>query len=1237
MKHPRPFIWKSLVRSFGGRHAGGFSLVISLSLMVLLTLLAVGLLSLSTISLRTSARDDLLGTARANARLSLMLAIGQLQEELGPDCRISAPASIQDRDAATPDADQVAHPLYLGAWDSWDTWLTDRKTLSKGGSIALQDTYNVGRHDELFRRWLVSHPEPDATAQRQAAVDRSASLPTVEIVGKGSVGSAPEGIVNVPLVPFSKEQPGAIAWWTADESLKARMDLEERGSDADWQLAQVNSSAAGRTGIEMLDGVSALETDPSVIGKLLDEPTLVAALGEKADPTKPRHFHNLGGHSLGLLANVRSGGMKGDLNLLFEHDQIPTEFNKANLFGSRQFDAPIRPMVGELAKIKPQNPYVAPVSWRQLREYYRLYRNFGGTDSVGRALQWNGGTPSTRRYLVGRKSHAHILDIPDAAGYARQPVLLKQTWIIATRAEPAAAGGTPGTYDYYLVGVPVFHLWNPYNVPMTIGSREMSVVGGIDLATTLRYRLYRGTQMVADQPFSLSAEGSPFGYSLYQVRPTESGGSDMVFQPGEVRVFTVESGVGAGTKEFEAIPGYRPLADTSAVRGLQLKLSALAGTGSGRPSVALGFANDPVRRNDNYWWGNSPSGVTVGMYQMNSAGFGVVDESGRLVTGSGSHEATVYGAYSIDWLTAAEKQAWIVPDSAATRAEWNLGSTRPQPVAIISLTAKGAETFDFDDSASSYAGDFRNRTWLHAPPTRLSHYLVNPGPLARASSAYQVYFRAVNGDQETSQYVQVDGKRGYYGGGSNPGHGQTHVPVYELPTAPATSLAAFAGMRVDHARALVMQHQDSGVTPGGSPYPMYNLKHIAHGGGDFGAGLSNSHAHPMIPGNRVYMRNPLGTDQGHPDGGFQGTNLGAFDDYWDHLFLANEGLWDSWFMSSLTAESTRGRLGKNLSMVARSVFDGSAKLPHRNLQPYLGADSPADVAGSLTGRDGWRNLAPHLTVKGAFNVNSTSVEAWTAQLMGLRHRQVPTLDATTLRSGMVDGGDRVLLSRFRLANGSEEGTGAGDEMSWRGIRFLSDEQIEKLAREIVRQVKLRGPFLNLSEFVNRRLSTGELGVTGALQAAIDADEFEAGYNGSGSSSADSINGAFKGGDDMISTLVASYPNPLAARGSRFAGAPGYVMQSDLLQGLGSSLTVRGDTFLVRGYGDARDSADKVVARAWCEAVIQRLPEYLDPTNSPQTPVRLANGNVNTQLAELNRRFGRRLKVTSFRWLSSEEI
>jgi type II secretory pathway pseudopilin PulG len=69
----------------------GFALVVTLSLMILLTILAVGLLSLSSISLRSSNQSAAMGIARAIAKMTMLLALGDLQKQLGPDPRVPLP------------------------------------------------------------------------------------------------------------------------------------------------------------------------------------------------------------------------------------------------------------------------------------------------------------------------------------------------------------------------------------------------------------------------------------------------------------------------------------------------------------------------------------------------------------------------------------------------------------------------------------------------------------------------------------------------------------------------------------------------------------------------------------------------------------------------------------------------------------------------------------------------------------------------------------------------------------------------------------------------------------------------------------------------------------------------------------------------------------------------------------------------------------------------------------------
>ena len=74
----------------------GFALVATVSMMVLLTLVAIAMLSLSTIEQRSSggSANEADRMARANARMALMIAIGELQEAAGPDQRVTATASI---------------------------------------------------------------------------------------------------------------------------------------------------------------------------------------------------------------------------------------------------------------------------------------------------------------------------------------------------------------------------------------------------------------------------------------------------------------------------------------------------------------------------------------------------------------------------------------------------------------------------------------------------------------------------------------------------------------------------------------------------------------------------------------------------------------------------------------------------------------------------------------------------------------------------------------------------------------------------------------------------------------------------------------------------------------------------------------------------------------------------------------------------------------------------------------
>jgi hypothetical protein len=1249
----------------------GFALVVTLSLMILLTVIVVGLLALSSISLRNTGQAEHLSVARANARLALMLAMGELQKQLGPDQRISAKAEILDENPATEKIDGVAHPNYLGVWDSWNTWLTDKKLTDTNKSLAIQDTYQRGRAPSLFRAWLVSHP---AAAKYETAPSAKETPDMVVLCGEKSAGTttvAPVKASRIHLLSGTKTT-GSYAWWIADESQKIRLDLnqgelKQRTGGNDLGSAQIIASHTGRPGIEKMTKMDRFDTTPDSLDKMVTTGQAGISAREAAN-----HFHDLTAYSLGLLTDVRAGGFKSDLNLAFESDTLPAEMQETKLFSGRPYDAPIRPMTGEIGKIVPQNPYVAPMSWRQMREYYRLYRSDFSDSNLMQPATWSSGKPQTRRFLMGKTGGNNW----DTKGYARQLVMLRQTWVLATKSEANTA--SPGGIDYYVLAIPVLYLWNPYNITMQVDSKEISSLGSMYFAVGMRQKTYRGTTLVSetefpekDLPGNPNANFDPTGRQFgYRMIPTAASGSAAIaFQAGEVRVFSTNtevtrqaSGPASGDamldRFFYATPGYTPLQDTSpgVLRGLKYRVNP--GSGTEPLSFALRIAD--AEHCDNLYFGASRHSALVWHNQeVLGANNGAFYEDGSKASKEGEggewHDIARLGATSVDWLTPSEvSSAWVIRDDPARRAQWGAPGSAPMPVGIFSVVAKSAERLAYD-SSNGFAEDFRNRSWLHAPPTRLANFLMNPVELNRANSPYQLHFRPVNGYQEVSEYLQADGPNGYFGGGYTPARGQTHLAPLNIPVAPIMNLGSFAGIRMDHARAQILQKNDGSSSPSvdksGLDWSAYIHKHMGHAGAAFGAGIGNAYAHPMIDPKMVYTRNSFGIDLGWQNPSpSQATKLPVCDDYWDHLFLANEALWDSWFCSGITPEVKNGKVTTPQKTVAANFFAADTKKPtlvSQNFKPNLRGKSSAELAAlsatTAKGKNGWESISSYLFNKGQFNVNSTSKEAWKALLLSLCDRPLAVADAKTGKLTVARDAKTAKVSRFPLANSEQEGAGPGDEIAWRGIRSLSEQQIDKLAEQIVRQVKLRGPFLNLAEFINRRLSTDPTGVTGALQAAIDWDEFNAGYGGTTSGSGNSINKAYKGGDDLItdSQLPAAYPNPKAATGSRYAGIPGYVMQSDLLQGIASSISVRGDTFLIRAYGESLLPDGKVAANAWCEAVFQRQPEYMDTQDDAERKMRLDDGTPAPQkhndLQSLNQNFGRQFKMVAFRWLNSNEI
>lgn len=1230
----------------------GFALVTTIALMVLLVVICIGLLGLSTVSLRATAETRAQSEAQANARLALMIALGELQQEMGPDMRVSAEAAIFDSNEASEVIEGVAQPHWLASYNAWGNWLNDSYTRPDGGgAISIQDTYTP-RRQAMFRRWLLSMPE-GMTHDDQAPINLThwTDANSAILVGTGTLGinaadRNPHQITRAYLHPVGEN--GRHAWWIGPENHKAKIDLASRPRELavhEWETSQGNTAEVG---VGALPGMVTIDTNTAISDKLITVATLRPA--DVPEERAGELFFDLTAMSQGLLTSVRTGQLKKDLSLLFENDNArlppPYRFNA----GRDVREPSIRPMSRDLLAKRPQIPNRHFQSWTNMRHFYRMYRQDSdasrGVTTGSGALNWDRGKPWTGMVASNNLGTVGVgaggADWDGSNSYWRIPILAKITFVYSLITEPSRA--QPGKFDCFHVYSPVFTLWNPYNVEMRIPDNKIEYLTSAYKVWPNSGTFWLGNTLVRDAD-QMGAFGQ-MGYSqgVNTISRLRSGGrGDIIFKPGEFRVFSLAGNITdqAQSRSADMIPGFDP----QAIGGEK----KIYGTYSPeeQPGVTIEFSH-------NYWGGNINYGNTCGSLCMVSW-----------------WERNTYGRpipvnYAIDWLQKGQRRTPITPPGPGNIARW-IFDGQPNPVAFTQLVVKGLSEYQYE--SINWAKDWRSRNWIQAPPFYFGSglYISENNSIAdtqRIDCPYVIFFGPTS-MAEMPKVVGHIGSSSFLGSGSNPYELVASVPALELPTAPVSSLAGFAGMRINPGwtRAdtigadsggrqifFAPTYGGSGVTSTGEE-SLYaaDTKRVAYQSGVTGPGIGNSFMHPMLNRSQIYhyidnSKSEDIPDRSRPDNTNQNDSK-AYNDYWDHVFLLNDALWDDYFVSSLADQKRPGAtsavsLSENID---RLVEGGELANSRYHYRPDGG--TPAEAKAEIQAADGYLKAAKYLMVDGMFNVNSTSVSAWYALFAGIRERQLVYRDGGgRLHKIDVPSGKRIALARFNTEVSDKEmgnpatGVNMPDGLpGWSSIRFLDDQQLLKLAEECVKQVKQRGPFLNYAEFINRRLSGDKLGLMGALQSAIDFDD--------ASPDPGSINYRFKAGGDFMMTRSSmgrtAFATPEAVEGSRFAGIPGYVIQSDLLKPIANTLAVRDDTFRIRAYGDARDAAGKVIARAWCEAIVQRVPEYCDPTNDASVPARRMSGDGqfsdNPELTSLNRRFGRKFQIQSFRWLGEQEI
>ncbi len=1084
--------------SYEDRPARGFALVVVLALMVLLTVLAVGLLSLSAVSLRSGSQMSDDTRARANARLALILALSELQTQTGPDTRATASADLFGG------AETIPHPHWTGVWST---------RAKNGGPLFTRDDANGGLKDTRTAtddrenqalRWLVS-----GNGSLPAVNPRLANLENkVRLVGPGSLGGkATGGEVFAPSVAVrdGSGNPGHFAWWAGDLGIKANIATPDAfegrypnpalPDDGGWfrLMTSQEADAASITGSDPLNA----ERKARLAS---DTTTELAVLKDRESLS--RRFHDFTTQSTGLLTNMAEGGLKRDLTAYFAgkgtieaRDGLPGLSDLDNLVGPANS--------AEAARLG--------VAWSDTRHRFTspkfgLLRRWAAHHAPFRNATINAAPPKTEpspKVAASDKlalSNLSPATIAEADTPNLTPILVEGSMFYNMsyhRATPRAGQTKPvHPYQVRLHVYPRFVLWNPYNANLTLERTMVMIQGngrhemwtdGYMMFGTSRFQVTsqwiwfeggRSTDFTSGDGNLLNSKGytDPYMGCWYFSIPQTT------FGPGDCLVFSPERSAEYARPPFASSNNY------------SLETNTLTCTKPPHPSRSYYTSDSEIDGGIDfiptyYWFAPTRAWGAEGIRNQG-------DDCRVILKHLGNRTGITFEAFDalpqISLLSASlqygggrePRIAWSVNEKMVVE-ETGTTDVASQPLKVPPnvRTRDGIRLRWFDEHASNMLGSGALRNTAHFQDALFANW--NPRAAYATRSPYEniagtlptsgslggpwffgaytrdLYDSAVGWDDQTP--VPRGGR--YHGNPFGPPQENGGRPII-LFDVPRDGSGVVSLGQLQHAKASEFVW-----------HPSY--------------AIGNSLADPRLASgplsglDRTAPRFASGTEA--RKGGFDSNAIGwssdtqrsadreswatqgraIYQDYpdsdslvYDLSFELNHTLWDGYFLSTGDEAAKRDFLtaGKH------------SPLPNGRIRPAP-VTGPAATAADLTDL---HRAARYLAVDGAFNVNSTSVEAWKAILGATRRLSRDGKSATFPRVLSPQGGEWTT------------GTSADADSAWTGLRALSDDELDRLARAIVTEVRKRGPFLSLADFVNRRLANDATGKMGALEAAIQA-------------------------------------------------------------------------------------------------------------------------------------------------------
>ncbi len=1163
-------------------HPRGFALVTTVSLMVLLAVLCVGLLGLSAVSLRSSSQAQAQAEAQANARLALMTAIGELQKEMGPDQRISITAD----QLAKPDSDgesTAAAPRnrhWTGVFESWPADVEARPA-------------------PVFRSWLVSGAS-DAMTALDAPKTGLSGPDTIELVGTGTVGAAAAGAgaVDVRLVPVKRGAglSGNMAWWVGDQGVKAALATPPPSNKATHAALRNGMQSAPRNAAEL---VKTAAGDQPFGGLDTGDPRLplVTSWQQSAffasDAASPRPlFHDLAAFSSGLLTNVRAGGFRKDLSMKLETFTSPPDLgDPANMLYTARSN-----MTGNNE---------AGINLMELWGYYHLYKDLKYRG--GPAYTTGGNISSGTPYLQTKNTQDEINT--DPWDRFKHPVTVNYQTIYSFEADPHPDEG--GKYILWLNFDPVVTLWNPLDVAVDI---PRHIVNG---ALHWNY-LYEFWMIPYD--INVSINGGPqIRCSILKSSNWKNDGNFLKLNAGVEETLTLKPGEVVKISQDGDLSSNQRGQSVGGWEGFNGKKGFNYGGGARVPLVteassltnASGVQRVVVSASDTVTYTVTPR---AGSEAGNSRSFAMT----HIWLNLGGRGQTLHGFMSVDsrygyarvQIGQKRTRGDACPNPLDVRADEHpevfpglVGASETRALPVSALINEKAPFMVHSYYAKTEEENMSgSRMLARFNPRAYSHNFYDLSKWERDMLPFETTVKGLTSWLDAPLDESLTGQ-GYFGSSLGSEFGANFVTTHSVPRQPIVSLAAFQhsfanGFNMPTRNTSTKVEQNKKPDFANQLYPLD--PQVSHA-------IGNSLAPSVIPPDKTVHNVP-----NYP------LPLA------DHSFLANRGLFDDWFFSGIAPQPVPAfPQEKSQQTVAREFFEENVPLPVARYLAVNTGERTERLLERLFSRgipteDAVNEIASLLRVDGLFNVNSTSVEAWKAVLGALRGRGIVTRNENGRESmGAADESTPVANIGAPVERVIRD-EASMDPGQWNGRRTLSDEEIAELAEALVKEIRKRGPFLSLADFVNRRVGTNkDLAKSGAVQSALDSEDV-------------SINERQNSARAVTETVANRFEFPEAEAGAMHYGAPSLVKQADILTPIAPVLSARSDSFIIRAYGEAVDTGGNVIARAWCEAMLERGREYVDSSEKAGTlPAKL--------MKNANKTFGRRFILSSFRWLNPAEI